>query len=250
MGNDNCSGIALQTELAKYVGNKKRLHYSYRFVYLPETIGSITYLAQNGNLKQLQSNFIAGYTFSCVGDNGDYSIIKSKSGESLSDRALLNVLNETFHIGKSKYKEYSFLERGSDERQYNSPGVGLSVAGFCRTKYWEFPEYHTSLDTINYISKEGLQGSFDVMSCVVDSLENNRTYVTKIPCEPQLGKRGLYPNVSQKGTYGDSSMIQHFLAYADGSMDLIEISNSIGCSTDKLAFIVEKLLQADLIEEV
>lgn len=248
MGNDNCSGLALQTELARYVGNLKHPYYSYRFVYIPETIGSITYLSRDNNLKELQSNCIAGYTFSCVGDNGDYSIIKSKNENSLSDRALLNVLKQTFHFRSDTCKEYSFLERGSDERQYNSPGVGLSVAGFCRTKYWEFPEYHTSLDTIDFICKEGLQGSFDVMRCVVDSLENNRIYVTRMPCEPQLGKRGLYPNVSQKGTYGDSIAIQNFIAYADGKLDLIEISTLIGCSMDKLVLIVKKLLQAGLIE--
>lgn len=250
MGNDNCSGIVLQTELAKYIGSKNGLHYSYHFVFLPETIGAIAFLSHKDNLMYLQSHCIGGYTLSCVGDDGDYSIIKTRSGKSLSDRILMNILKHSHCYRGEVYREYSYLERGSDERQYNSPGVGLNITGFCRSKYWEFPEYHTSLDTIDFISSAGLQGSFSIMRRVVESLEHNKIYMTKMPCEPQLGKRGLYPNTSQKGTYDNVEDMINFLGYADGKSDLVEISDLINVPMEKLILIAEKALETDLIVEV
>ena len=250
MGNDNCSGLALQAELAKYVGEKEGLYYSYRFVFLPETIGAIAFLAHKDNLKQLRLHCVGGYTLSCVGDDGYYSIIKTRSEKSLSDRILMNVLKHSNYYKDGLCKEYSYLERGSDERQYNSPGVGLKITGFCRSKYWEFPEYHTSLDTIDFISSSGLQGSFNIMRQVIECLEYNKIYMTKLPCEPQLGKRGMYPNVSQKGTYGDVEDIINFIGYADGKTDLVEISDSINVPMERLILIAEKALETDLIVEV
>lgn len=247
MGNDNCSGIVLAAQLIKYLQSISFRHYTYRFVFVPETIGAIAFLSNGDNLNYLQRNCIGGYTLSCVGDNGDYSMIKTKSGNSLSDKVLRNVFQYS-GIPKKYIKEYSYLERGSDERQYNSPGVNLSLAGFCRTKYWEFPEYHTSLDTIDFISPQGLQGSFDIMKQVINAIEYNYYYKTSVPCEPQLGKRGLYPTISQKGIYDYINAMLNFLGYADGQTDLIDLSNMINQPIEKLIPIIEELKDKGLIE--
>ena len=246
MGNDNCSGMVLLAELARYVKTLEKRHYSYRFALFPETIGAIVYLSQENRLEYMKKNTMGGYTLSCVGDDGDYSIIYSKSGNSLSDRALNNVLTFSESIGK-EYKKYSYLERGSDERQFNSPGVDIPVTGFCRTKYWEFPEYHTSLDTMDFISPEGLQGSIDVMKEVIDIIESNRNYRMTMPCEPQLGKRGLYPSVSQKGKYDEVKAMMDFIGYADGEKDLIQISEEINQPVKLLIPIVKKLIEEKII---
>jgi len=122
---------------------------------------------------------------------------------------------------------YSFLERGSDERQYCSPGVDLPVCGFSRTKYGEYPEYHTSADNFNVVTADGLNGALDVIKSIIDAFEVNLFPKTNILCEPQLGKRNLYPTVSQKNTYADISTRMDFLAYADGKHSVFDISNKI-----------------------
>lgn len=246
MANDNCSGLALSAELAKYVQRLSRRRYTYRFVFVPETIGAIAYISHKHNLQHLQKYAIGGFTLSCVGDDGDYSIVHSPSETALSDRVLLHVLQ---YLGKP-YKVYSFLQRGSDERQFDSPGVGLSLVGFCRTKYWEFPEYHTSLDTMDFVSAEGFQGAFNVLKECIDIFECNKIYKASTPCEPQLGRRGLYPNTSQKGVYGQVEALTNLLAYADGNRDLLEISEKIHQPMKALIPFVKKLVQEQLLEEV
>ncbi len=244
MANNELSGPVVLVELMKYVQQLKKRRYSYRFVINPETIGSITYLSRN--LEILQKNVVAGFVLSCVGDNRTYSYIESKYGNTLADRVLQNVLK--FHF--PDYKRYSFLKRGSDERQYNSAGVDLPVCGFCRSKYEEYSEYHTSADNMDLISPEGLQGAYDVMEKVINTLENNYYYKMKCMGEPQLGKRGLYPTVSQKGKYCDVKATTHFIAYADGKNDLIDISNRIGVATYTLYPIIDQLIKYNLIEVV
>ncbi len=246
MADDNCSGLALAAELARYVKSLSRRRYTYRFAFVPETIGAIVYLSQCNRLKELKKNVIAGYTLSCVGNNGDYSIINTKSADSLSDRTLMNILRFSENTS-GRFKTYSYLERGSDERQYNSPGVELSLAGFSRTKYWEFPEYHTSLDTLDHISIEGLQGSFDILKEVIDALECNYFYKMVLPCEPQLGKRGMYPKVSQKGVYDEIQALMNFVGYADGKQDLIEMSDMIGQPVRVLIPIIKKLRDEKMV---
>lgn len=235
MANNELSGPAVIVELMKYVQQLANRRYSYRFVINPETIGSITYLSRN--LGTLQKNVVAGFVLSCVGDDRTYSYIESKHGFTLADRVLQNVLR--FHY--PNYKHYSFLKRGSDERQYNSAGVDLPVCGFCRSKYEEYPEYHTSADNMELISPEGLLGAYEVMEKVINTLENNYHFRMNCVCEPQLGRRGLYPTISQKGTYGAVKTLTNFIAYADGRSDLIDISNIINVSTTELITIKEKL---------
>ncbi len=240
MANNELSGPVVWLELIKYVQQISHRRYTYRFVINPETIGSITYLSQN--LEALKRHVKAGFVLSCVGDNRTYSYIASKYGDTLADRVLQNVLK--FHY--PDYKKYSFLKRGSDERQYNSAGVGLPVCGFCRSKYGEYPEYHTSADNMELISPEGLQGGYDVMAKVIRALEHNYHYLMQCKGEPQLGKRGLYPTISQKGSYNAVTAMCDFIAYADGTNDLIAISEIIGVPVDELITIKDKLLSNQL----
>lgn len=245
MANNECSGPALSGELVKYVMSLPQRRYTYRFVYVPETIGSITYLSQGEHLSKLQKSMVAGFNLSCVGDNRDYSIVESRHADTLADRVLKNVLH--YHTD-NKYSTYSFLKRGSDERQYNAPGVDLPVVGFCRSKFGEYPEYHTSADDLSLVSPEGLQGAYDVMTQVIDALEMNQRYQVQVLCEPQLGKRGLYPTTSQKGSYDKVKAMIDFIAYADGKTDIIDISNKILVPIDELIRFVKKLKVNNVIK--
>lgn len=241
MANNELSGPSLQTELVKYIKSLPKHRYTYRFVWNPETIGSITYLSRN--LEQLQQHVKAGFVLSCVGDDRTYSYVCTKYADTLADRVIENVLK--FHA--PDHKRYSFLQRGSDERQYGSAGVDLPVCGFCRSLYREYPEYHTSADNMELVSPEGLQGSYDAMVKVINALENNYHYQMLCKCEPQLGKRGLYPTISRKGVYDKVKSMQNFIAYADGKNDLIGISNIINVPVDELIPIKDKLLEHRLL---
>lgn len=242
MANNECSGPALAISLSRWVQQLENRKYTYRFIFIPETIGSITYLSKN--LEYLQAHVIAGFNLSCVGDNLNYSMVETKYGDTLADRVLNNIL----HYHDSAFLKYSFLHRGSDERQFNAPGIDLPVAVFCRSKFGEYPEYHTSADNMDFISKEGFEGSFSVMCQVIEALEYNERYRIKVLCEPQLGKRGLYPTISKKGSYDAVYGITTFIAYADGKNDLISISDRIGCPIHMLIDIIKKLIDANLLE--
>ena len=241
MANNELSGPCVQTEVIKYLKSLSHRRYTYRFVFIPETIGSITYLSRN--LEVLQQHVKAGFVLSCVGDNRTYSMVSTKYEDTLADRVLNNVLK--FHY--PDYLRYSFMKRASDERQYGSAGVDLPVCAFCRSKYHEYPEYHTSADNMDLISPEGLSGAYEVLVKVINALENNYFYQMQCKCEPQLGKRGLYPTVSQKGTKGDARYMQDFIAYADGRNDLIGISNILDIPVDKLIPIKDQLMEHHLL---
>lgn len=242
MANNELSGPAVAIYLAKWLKSLSKRRYTYRIIFIPETIGSITYLSQN--LEHLKKQVIAGFNISCVGDNRTFSYVASRYGNTLADKVAKNVLRFYY----PEYKEYSFLKRGSDERQYNAPGVDLPVCAICRSKYGEYPEYHTSKDNLDFISPEGLAGAFEVYKQCITVLENNYKYKINVLCEPQLGKRGLYPTISQKGSYDAVKAMTDFIAYADGNNDLIDISNIIGVPVEELVPIIKNLIDNDLIE--
>lgn len=243
MANNELSGPAVAVELAKYILANKDRRYSYRIIFIPETIGSITYLSKN--LDYMQKHVIAGYNISCVGDDRTYSYVESPYADTLADRVAQNVLN--FHY--PEYKRYSFLHRGSDERQYCSPLVHLPLCAICRSKYEEYPEYHTSADNLNLVSPNGLYGAFEVYRKCIDLLESNYMYIVTTPCEPQLGKRGLYPTLSRRGSINETRSMTAFIAYADGKHDLVDISNRINVPIDRLLPIIKKLLDNGLIRK-
>ena len=147
----------------------------------------------------------------------------SKFENSLSDIAA----KEAFKKLNLKYKKYSFLDRGSDERQYNSPGIDLPIASIFRTMYGKYPEYHTSLDNFDLVNIKGLSGGFKILKTAITILLNLIVPKVKILCEPQMGKRNLYPHLSQKKTNKQIRNYMNFLQYADGKNDLKNISNII-----------------------
>ncbi len=243
MANNECSGPSLMMALARYLKDLPRRRYTYRLVLAPETIGAITYLSRN--LDYMKKHVIAGFNLTCVGDDRTYSLIHSRYGDTAADRVLENVLK--YHA--PDYDSYPYTARGSDERQYQAPGVDIPLVCFCRSKYHIYPEYHTSADNLDLISPEGLQGSFDVMVKVIQAMEHNRFYRVTTLGEPQLGKRGLVPTMSSKETYQETLALKDLIAYADGRNDLIGISNIIGVPVDRLIPLTRQLLDCGLFEE-
>ena len=245
MANNELSGPVVTAALSQWLLSLKKRRYTYRIIFIPETIGSITYLSKN--LDYMKENVIAGFVITCIGDNRTYSFLPSRKGGTLADRAALHCLKNSV----KKFNEYSYLDRGSDERQYCSPGVDLPVCSIMRSKYDTYPEYHTSLDNLSFISPEGLKGGYDILKKTIRIIEVNDYYKNIFYCEPQLGKRGLYPNLSIKGGSADDlKNLMNLLAYADGEIDLIDLANIINVDIIDLHPIVEKLIDSELIEKV
>lgn len=244
MANNELSGPAVTTLLAQWLTSDVDRNLTYRIVFIPETIGSIVYLSKH--LKSLQKNVIAGFVVTCVGDDRAYSYLPSRAGNSLADQVAKHVLRRT----QPDFRSYSFLDRGSDERQYCSPGVDLPVCSMMRTKYGEYLEYHTSADNLELISPAGLQGAFDVYQKALRCLESNQRLKITVFGEPQLGKRGLYPTTSTKATKGLVADMMNLLAYCDGERTLLEISELIGADMWKLIPVVERMKAEGLLVAV
>ena len=238
----NCPDLLLQLYLAKWIASEPR-KYTYRIIFIPETIGSITYLSTHAEL--MKNKVTAGFNISCVGDERAYSIVSSRYGNTLTDKVALYILSVK-HPG---FKKYSFLDRGSDERQYCSPGINLPLVTLCRSKYGTYPEYHTSLYNLSLVTPSGLQGGLELLMDCIELLENNVKYSVTCFGEPQLGKRGLYPNISVKHSGKTVKDMMNFIAYADGTNDLIDISTITGITLEKLYPIIEQLRAHGLIVE-
>src|SRR3981081_4456720 len=185
-----------------------------------------------------------GFVVTWVGDDRAFSLMPSRLGGTLADRVALHVLK---HHAPG-FVKYSFLDRGSDERQYCSPGVDLPFASIMRTKYGAYPEYHTSKDNLDLISPGGLHGAFSALQKCLRALEHNHYYKSTCKCEPQLGKRGLYPTLSTIATGNSVRTMMNVLAYADGKHDLIELADIIGQPVEKTLPIVSALLDQGILE--
>lgn len=242
MANNELSGPVVTMALALWLSSLENRRYTYRIVFVPETIGSIVYLSRN--IQHLKRYVKAGFNITCVGDERCFSYLPSRCGNTLSDRAALHVLK---HIDP-KFKRFSWLERGSDERQYCAPGVDLPIATIMRTKYGEFPEYHTSLDDLNLVTANGLEGGFNAIKQAIQVIENNMVFKSKILCEPQLGKRGLYPTLSTKESGEQVRTMMNLISYCDGKHDLLEIADIVGEPFVKLLDILKPLIDHGLIE--
>jgi len=242
MANNELSGPCVSTFLAKQIKILKNLRYSYRFVFIPETIGSITYLSRN--IDHLKRNVFAGFNVSCVGDNRDYSYLPSRNGETISDRVAKHVLS---HICPT-YKRYTWRDRGSDERQYCSPGVDLPIASIMRTKYGEYDEYHTSLDDLTkVVTSEGLDGGYQALWKAIEALEKNCFPKIAVLCEPQLGKRGLYPTLSTKTSGAEVKLMMDLITWSDGTRSLIDMAEICKAPVWDLYPIIESLSKHQLI---
>lgn len=244
LANNELSGPVVTIYLAKWLASLQNRRYTYRIIFIPETIGSIVYLSRN--LEEMKRNIIAGFNITCVGDDKAYSFLPSRQGNTFADRVALHTLNN-LHPG---FIKYSFLDRGSDERQYCSPGVDLPVVSIMRTKYGEYPEYHTSLDNLDFISPQGLLGSYEVLKRCIECIEMNEKVKVTVLCEPQLGKRGLYPTLSTKNSASKIRNMMNLIAYCDGTNDLLDIANLLGVPMWDLYSVVDVLKKHSLLKPV
>ena len=250
MANNELSGPCLLIYLANWINKLKTRKFSYRIVFVPETIGSIAYLSKN--LKQMKKNIFAGYNLSCVGDDRSISFLPSKKGDTISDRVALQVLNKHF----PKFKKYSWFDRASDERQYCSPGIDLPISSVMRTKYGSYKEYHTSLDKLNTVVKPaGLKKSFEIYKTIILTLEKNIYLKARNLCEPNLGKRNLYNLIggltkkdkkSQKNF--QSKLILDILSFSDGKNSLLDISEKCGITMLELTKVIKLLNKKNLVK--
>lgn len=241
MANNELSGPTVATFLASWLQQWTERKYSYRLVFVPETIGSLVYLSRN--LAIMQERIVAGFNLSCLGDDRCYSYLPSRQEDSLADRVIQHVLQHT----DPAYQRYSFLCRGSDERQYCSPGIDLPVASLMRSKYATYPEYHTSLDNFEVVTAKGLWGGYTALRRCIEAIEGNEFLKVTVQGEPQLGRRGLYPTLSTKGSVVSTRTMMHLLAYADGKRDLLSIAEKIDTPIWQLFPLVKVLKLHDLL---
>ena len=221
MANNELSGPIVSMGLINYFKNKD-LDKTLRFIFIPETIGSITYL--NKNFKTLKKNVIGGFNLSCIGDERNHSCMFTKKENMPSDEAIVEAYKK---LKIKKYKIFSFLERGSDERQYNSPGIDLPISSIFRTKYGQYPEYHTSLDDFKLVTLKGVTDGFKVAKESIKILQKKIIPKNLILCEPNMGKRNMYPTLSTLKKDKNVRNLMNFLQYADGKHSLNFISKKI-----------------------
>ena len=241
MANNELSGPAIAIGLANFL-RKQNNHYSYRIIFSPETIGSISYLATN--FDRMKRNVIAGYVLTCLGDENNWSFLPSRTGNTLSDKLALRVLKEN----SINFEQYSFLDRGSDERQYCSPLIDLPFCSVMRSKYGTYPSYHTSGDNLDFISPTGLKQSLDFYIALVRSFEKNRVPKTTVYGEPMLSKRFLRETLGGKTTIPSRSLaLSNIIALSDGTFDFTELASTLDLPLEELIECCDVLLKHHLI---
>jgi aminopeptidase-like protein len=240
MANNELSGPVVTSYLAQWIAGKSR-RYTYRVIFVPETIGTIVYLSKF--LQHLKQHVRAGYVVTCCGDEGQFSYMPSRTGSTYADKIAIRVLSE--HA--PSFVRYSFTQRGSDERQYCSPLVDLPIASVMRSKYHEYPEYHTSADNLEFVTPRGLASTLGMYARIVEVLESSRLIRATVPAEPQLGKRGLYPSIGGQVDQSSVSAILDLLAFADGQSDVTDIARLTGHDTALLESLTDELLALGLL---
>jgi aminopeptidase-like protein len=242
--NDNLSGIALATFLAKHLSLLSR-RYSYRFLFIPGTIGAITWLSLNADRA---CRIKHGLVISGVGDSGAMTYKKSRQGDAEIDRVVAHVL---YHSGRS-YSIQEFSPYGYDERQYCSPGFNLPVGRLSRTPFGTYPEYHTSADNLDFVKPDALADSFSIYWQTIEILEANKRYMNTNPyCEPQLGKRGLYNLFGgNQNTQGSQMAMLWVLNLSDGEHSLLNIAERAKMSFFSIAQVADVLSEHHLLTEI
>jgi len=243
IANNELSGPVVAAALANYVNSLPNRHYSYRFVWAPETIGAIVYASNN--LGVLQKNVVAAFNLTCIGDDRATSYLASRNGHLRVDRVAQRVV-----ASRANPRFFSYLERGSDERHYGAPGVDLPMVSLMRSRYGDYPEYHTSLDDLaNVVTPSGLQGGFDVARECIDIFESELVLTATQLGEPQLGRRGLYHLIQKKSTPDQVMLRTNILAYADGHHSVADLAELFERPVDQIRQMVDELLNHDLLRE-
>jgi aminopeptidase-like protein len=242
LANNELSGPVIAAHLARALRDRPR-RFTYRIVFVPETIGSIAYLHRFGD--RMLARLKAGYVITCAGDPGPFTYKRSRGGASLADRAAEHVLRES----GAPHRVVDFFPSGSDERQYCSPGFNLPVGSLMRTMYGTYPEYHTSLDDLEFVTPDGLGGTLDMYLSIVDVLEGNETLETTVRhCEPQLGKRGLYPTLGgARDRQERVNDMMWLLNMCDGTRDLLAVAERAGRPVAALAPVAAELKAGGLL---
>lgn len=244
MANNELSGICVTTFLANWITSVKPNKFTYRIVFLPETIGSIAYLSKYH--ETMKKKVFAGFNITCVGDDRSYSFLPSRAGDTISDKIAKHVLKFT----DPDFIQYSWLDRGSDERQYCSPGIDLPIASIMRSKYGAYPEYHTSKDDlINVVSPSGLEGGYLAIQKALIALEKNVVYKCNFLCEPHLSKYGLYSTTSIKQPQYKVDTILDVLSMCDGKTTLLDIADSLNLPIWDIFPIINQLENKEIINE-
>jgi aminopeptidase-like protein len=242
LANDNLSGLAVATFLTRLL-NGQKLRYSYRFLFIPGTIGAITWLSRNRDAAQHVRH---GLVLTCIGDAGGFHYKKSRRGDAEIDRVMAHILR---HSGEPA-EILEFSPYGYDERQYCSPGFNLPVGCLMRGVWGTFPEYHTSADNLDFIQPEKLAGSLRVCAGAVNVLENNRTYVNQNPfCEPQLGKRNLYRSTGGGSIHEEIHARLWVLNLSDGRHSLLDIAERSGLAFAVIDDAAKVLCEGGLLQE-
>jgi len=240
MANNELSGPVVATALALWVQSRPH-HYTYRFAFVPESIGAITYTSQR--LEDLKDKVVAGFNLTCIGDDRAYTYLESRMGNLRIDRIAKRVL-ET----KPNPRHYTYLHRGSDERTYCAPGIDLPLISLMRSRYGDYPEYHTSLDDLeNVVTPSGLQGGFDFVRECITELEEVPVLTATCLAEPQLGRRNLYHSMLNKNTSDIVMLRTNILAYADGRHSKDDIAEICGMPLDSIDATVNELVAAGLL---
>lgn len=242
MANNELSGPCTLTFLARELANRPAGRYTYRILFLPETIGAITFLAKD--LHYVRKNVKAGFVLTCCGDRAPLSLMPSKYGDTIADRVSDLVLSQR----NPDYRRHSFLNRGSDERQFCNPGVELPVVSIMRSKYSEYKEYHTSLDDMTFICPNALHETIDFCIEVSNILEDNFKYRNRVIGEPHLSKYGLYPDQNARIADNFSEKVINILAYADGTNDLFDLAKWTKLPVSEIQEILNQLKINKIVE--
>ncbi|HVR05142.1 MAG TPA: DUF4910 domain-containing protein [Solirubrobacteraceae bacterium] len=244
LANNELSGPVVAALLCRRLARWPERRLTYRFVFAPETIGALAYLSLRG--EHLRRSLLAGYVVTCVGTAERFTLKRSRRGDTFADRAALQVLAS---LG-AEPRVLAFFPSGSDERQYCSPGFDLPVASVMRSVYGEYPEYHTSLDNLDFISPRALIESVDVYERILRSLDLNARYLSRSPMgEPQLGRRGLYGTLGTRESTRAVQARMWVLGYADGEHDLLDVAELSGMAVPELAAAAAECERAGLLAE-
>jgi aminopeptidase-like protein len=245
MANDSLSGVVLTVQLYKELKKINNLNYNYRFLFTPETIGTICFLHKNR--RRIKSNLEYGLVATCVGDSGEFTYKKSRNEKADINRIVENIFSKKNINGRI----VDFSPLGSDERQYCSPGFDLDVGVLTRSMYGCFPEYHTSADNLDFVSEKNLKESLELYLGIINTYEINCKFSRKNAfCEPQMGKYNMYREVSGGGEDNLDVLVQQrmwLLNYADGKTDLLTISEKSGFGLSDLKNTLAELIEAGLI---
>ena len=232
MANNELSGPLVLLALSKILKPSK---YTVRIILIPETIGAISYI--NKNIKHLKNNLIAGFNVSCVGDNGPFTLISSIEENTYADKIALRVMKK-----RKKFKQLSFLYRGSNERQFGCQNLNLPYVTICRSRFGDYKEYHTSDDNLNLISGKNLFDSFKCILEIVNEIQNNNIYIKKVICEPFLTKYNLVRTIGLRQMQNKEEInMKNIISYVGKNYDLVDISEKLKISFKKLNLLVKKI---------